>query len=148
VSDTVYCEHKYITQPTVTPDNAIVQALLDLTKASKSKQNIKRTSQFDAIEHLQAAFLPKNKLIPKHFIPEKKQTPAQAPRVDAPDQRVEVPPPRVRFSDDIQSPVIYNTDPRAPMDQSWANKWVPTPMVVRNIPASLILASSPTERLP
>ena len=41
ISDTVFFKHKYITQPTVTPEDTIVKALDDLTHPLKGRRNIK-----------------------------------------------------------------------------------------------------------
>jgi hypothetical protein len=37
VSDTVFFKKKYITQPTITPEDTIIKALNDLTQALKGK---------------------------------------------------------------------------------------------------------------
>jgi hypothetical protein len=39
VSDTVLFKHKYITQPTLTPEDTIVKALNDLTHTLKARRN-------------------------------------------------------------------------------------------------------------
>jgi hypothetical protein len=39
MSDTVYFKSKYITQPTLTPADVIIKALIDLMQALKGKSN-------------------------------------------------------------------------------------------------------------
>ena len=53
LSDTVYFKHKYITQPTITPANAIVKAFQDLMATLKGTANLKGNQNMDAIAQLQ-----------------------------------------------------------------------------------------------
>jgi hypothetical protein len=48
ISDTVHFKHKYITEPTLTPEDTIVKALNDLTQALKERRNKKGTEEMDA----------------------------------------------------------------------------------------------------
>ena len=138
VSDTVFFKHKYITQPTMTPADAIVKALQNLAHAIKGEQNSKGEAQFCALERLQAAFLPGNNLVPEQFIPEHKQPmDAPAPRVETP---LEVPAPRVkpapRVTFVMTMPKVISFNPSTV--KLWAivlagaptTKVIPTPLIV------------------
>ena len=50
ISDTVFFKHKYITQPTVMPEDTIVKALDDLMQALKGRRNVKGKAQMDALK--------------------------------------------------------------------------------------------------
>jgi hypothetical protein len=52
VSDTVHFKHKYIMQPTLTPEDMIVKALNDLTQALKERKNKKGTEQIEALQKI------------------------------------------------------------------------------------------------
>jgi hypothetical protein len=52
VSDTVRFKHKYITQPTLMPEDTIVKALNDLTQALKERKNQKGTEQIEALQKI------------------------------------------------------------------------------------------------
>jgi hypothetical protein len=52
ISDTVWFKHKYITQPTITPANMIVEALTDLTQAFKGKTNLEGLDQIESLKRL------------------------------------------------------------------------------------------------
>ena len=112
VSDTVFFKHKYITQPTVTPADAIVKALQNLARAIKGEQNSKGEAQFCALEQLQAVFLPGNTLVPEQFIPKCKQpmdvpAPTVETPLEVPAPRVE-PAPRVTFAMMTPKVISYN----------------------------------------
>ncbi len=49
VSDTVHFKHKYITQPTLTPEDTIVKAIDDLMHALKESRNTKGISKIKAL---------------------------------------------------------------------------------------------------
>ncbi len=53
VSDTVFFNTKFITQPTLTPADMITKALNDLTQALKGKRNHKGLEQLDALKRLE-----------------------------------------------------------------------------------------------
>ncbi len=53
VSDTVFFKMKYITQPTITPADAIIKALNNLTQALKVKSNAKGLEQLKALKKLE-----------------------------------------------------------------------------------------------
>jgi hypothetical protein len=52
VSDTVHFKHKYIMQPTLTPEDTIVKALNDLTQALKERKNKKGTERIEALQKI------------------------------------------------------------------------------------------------
>mgnify|MGYP006160256745 CR=1 FL=1 len=56
--DTVFFKHKYITQPTVTPADAIVKAFHDLMATLKGTTNLKGQQNMDAITQLQRTLSP------------------------------------------------------------------------------------------
>ncbi len=56
VSDTVHFKHKYITQPTLTPEDTIVKALHDLTQALKLRRNMKGNEQTKALQKIDEIF--------------------------------------------------------------------------------------------
>jgi len=58
LSDTVYVKQKYITQPTVTPADAIVKAFHDLMATLKGITNLKGQQNMDAVAKLQCTFTP------------------------------------------------------------------------------------------
>jgi hypothetical protein len=53
VSDTVFFKTKYITQPTMTPEDAIIKALNNLTQALQGKSNAKGLEQIKALKKLE-----------------------------------------------------------------------------------------------
>jgi hypothetical protein len=48
----VHFKHKYITQPTLMPEDTIVKALNDLTNALKQKRNYKRIVEYEAWQRI------------------------------------------------------------------------------------------------
>ena len=52
ISDTVHFKHKYITEPTLTPEDTIVKALNDLTLALKERRNKKGIEELDALQRI------------------------------------------------------------------------------------------------
>ena len=50
ITDTVFFKHKYITQPTVTPADAIVKAYHDLTAAINGIKNTKSDAHLEALQ--------------------------------------------------------------------------------------------------
>jgi hypothetical protein len=50
ITDTVNFKHKYITEPTLTPENTIVKALNDLTLALKERRNKKGIEEMDTLQ--------------------------------------------------------------------------------------------------
>ena len=60
ITDTVFFKHKYITQPTVTPADAIVKAYQDLTLALKGIKNSKGAAHMDILEKIEQALKPQH----------------------------------------------------------------------------------------
>ncbi len=56
VSDTVHFKHKYITQPTLTPEDTIVKAIDDLTHTLKESRNTKGILQIKALLKMNELF--------------------------------------------------------------------------------------------
>jgi hypothetical protein len=52
VSDTVHFKHKYIPEPTLTPEDTIVKALNDLTQALKEWRNKKGIEEMDTLQQI------------------------------------------------------------------------------------------------
>jgi hypothetical protein len=52
VSDTVHFKHKYITQPTLTPEDTIAKALNNVTCALKDWRNKKGTEEIEALQKI------------------------------------------------------------------------------------------------
>jgi hypothetical protein len=52
LADTVFFKHKYITQPTITPADAIVNAFNKLRQAIQGIQHSKEDAQYEAIERI------------------------------------------------------------------------------------------------
>ena len=102
LADTVFFKHKYITQPTVTPADAIVNALTKLQDAIKGIQHSKNDAHFEALRRLEQTLQPQN----KQTIKTGEQV--KLPRVE---QQIELTQqiPRVRFDD--SPPTIHNPAP-------------------------------------
>jgi hypothetical protein len=70
VSDTVYFKHKYLTQPTVTQADAIVQAYHDLIHAIKGTAKSNHKVHIDAIQKMQEVMEPQyNQTIESPHVP-------------------------------------------------------------------------------
>ncbi len=52
LADTVFFKHKYITQPTITPVDAIVNAYIKLQQAIQGLQHSKDDAHFEALERI------------------------------------------------------------------------------------------------
>ena len=102
LADTVFFKHKYITQPTVTPADAIVNALTKLQDAIRGIQHSKNDAHFDALRRLEQTLQPQNKQIIKTG------EQVKLPRVE---QQIELTQqiPRVRFDD--SPPTVHNPAP-------------------------------------
>jgi hypothetical protein len=59
ITDTIFFKHKYITQPTVTPADAIVKAYQDLTFALQGLKNHKGNAHMEALARVQDALKPR-----------------------------------------------------------------------------------------
>ena len=62
VSGTVYFKHKYLTQPTVTPADAIVQAYRDLIQAINGTANSKNKMHMEAQQRMQDVLAQQHKV--------------------------------------------------------------------------------------
>jgi len=56
VTDTIFFKHKYLTHPTITPEDAIIRAAEDLKQALRGKLSTRGNQRFEAIEQLRAIF--------------------------------------------------------------------------------------------
>ena len=76
LADTVFFKHKYITQPTVTPADAIVNAYTKLTQAIRGIREPDAGVHIEALERMQALFTPSDNQ------PDKSSTPLPPPKAD------------------------------------------------------------------
>ncbi len=99
----VFFKHKYITQPTVTPADAIVNTITKLWNAIQGIQHSKDDAHFEALRRLESTLQPPD----KQFIKPNEQVPI--PRVE---KHIELtqPIPRVRFND--SPPTVHDPPPR------------------------------------
>ena len=66
ITDTVFFKHKYITQPTVTPEDAVVNAYQNLENAIKGINSAQKAAQLEALERIEDMLKPGNsKAIPE-----------------------------------------------------------------------------------
>ena len=96
VSGTVYFKHKYITQPTLTPEDVIIKALQDLKHAIKGTNNHKGNENLKALEQMDEIF----KQEPEKQLQEKEK--------------------QVQFENDKPEVVTYEGDPRVPLKEGAA----------------------------
>jgi len=91
----VFFKHKYITLPTVTPADAIVQAYQNLAKAIQGTGNTANSSHLEAIQQIEDALEPCHQhAIEQHAAVEPKLNPLPQEPTSEP---AFVPQPRVRF---------------------------------------------------
>ena len=76
LADTVFFKHKYITQPTVTPADAIVNAYTKLTQAIRGIREPDAGVHIEALERMQALFTPSDNQ------PDTSSTPLPPPKAD------------------------------------------------------------------
>ncbi len=100
----MFFKHKYITQPTVTPADAIVNALTKLQDAIQGIQHLKNDAHFEALRRLEQTLQPKNKQIIK--MEEQVKLPRVEQQIELTTQQV----PRVRF--DESPPTVHDPPPR------------------------------------
>jgi hypothetical protein len=75
ITDTVFFKHKYITQPTVTPADSIVNAYHKLAQALQGIQHSKDDAHIEALKRLEDTLNPRyNQVIEKYQV--------QRPRVE------------------------------------------------------------------
>ena len=104
LADTVFFKHKYITQPTVTPADAIVNALTKLQDAIQGIQHSKNDAHFEALRRLEQTLQPQNKQIIKT------EGQVKLPRVEQQIKLTTQQVPRVRF--DESPPTVHDPPPR------------------------------------
>ncbi len=121
LADTVFFKHKYITQPTVTPADAIVNALTKLQDAIQGIQHSKNDAHFEALRRLEQTLQPQNKQIIKT------EGQVKLPRVEQQIKLTTQQVPRVRF--DESQPTVHDPPPRLIVTSPQ------TPIVERNIVA-------------
>jgi len=119
ISDTVHFKHKYITEPTLTPEDTIVKALNDLTHALKERRNKKGIEELDALQRI-------NDLL--NNIPTTATTTTNSIR-------------RVTFDELAKPP--QKTQPAAPR----VDNVVPTPRVVETLPTPRVVNETQTPRV-
>lgn len=56
ISNMAFFEHRYITQPTLTPDDFVVQAFVDIYQTLEKKKNRSIKDQAHALQKLDAVF--------------------------------------------------------------------------------------------
>ena len=101
MADTVFFKHKYITQPTVTPADAIVNAYNKLRQAIQGIQHSKDDAQIEALERIEQT------LQPTHNKSSNKAERVKSPRVQS---ELTQEAPRVRF--DNRPPSTQESPPR------------------------------------
>jgi hypothetical protein len=82
-SDTVFFKHKYITQPTVTPADAIVKAYQDLMHTIQGITNVKGSAHLEALQRIETTLAPPTHSVtqPLHVASNRKPVSQQRPRV-------------------------------------------------------------------
>jgi hypothetical protein len=101
LTDTVFFKHKYITQPTVTKADAIVNAYRKLTEAINGIQVSQDDAHMEALQRIQET------LKPGHQMPVQKfgvLTPRVEQNQTTNDTLTSEPPPRVQFDAAVDSP--------------------------------------------
>jgi len=121
LADTVFFKHNFITQPTITPVDAIVNAYNKLRQAIQGLQHSKDDAHFEALERIENVMQPTS----KHAI--KPAEHAKLPRVEQVKLTQHVP----RVSFDTTPPTDSNPQARLivslPTGQSIQQK--PTPIL-------------------
>jgi hypothetical protein len=108
LSDTVYFKHKYITQPTITTADRIVNAYHELTRAIEGFPNSKGGANMEALQCLHEALSPGNSRIVPH-------TPAPQFQSESEQATPHQHRPMVQFSEIPLQLTLYDSDPRVPM---------------------------------
>jgi hypothetical protein len=132
LSDTVFFEHHYITQPTITPADAIVNAYNKLRQTLQGIQHSKEDGQMEALERIQQSLQPASN---GH---------TTSPRVEAElTQQV----PGVRF--DEAPPKVQEPEPRLIVE--WPKKQIvqpPVPKVAKEKPKPMLKPSKYIDESP
>ena len=119
LADTVFFKHKHITQPTVTPADAIVNAFTKLRDAILGIQRSRDDAHFDALQRLESTLQPPNKQV-------------TIPRVDKEKEiALTQPIPRVRIN---EIPTTINDTPPRLIVASPAKQNVTTNTVAKPTP--------------
>ncbi len=103
LADTVFFKHKYITQPTVMPADAIVNAITKLRHTIAGIQHSKDDAHFEALQRLESTLQP----LDRQFIKPSKQV-----KIPRGEKHIELtqPVPRVLFDD--SPPTVQDPPPR------------------------------------
>ena len=123
ITDTVFFKHKYITQPTITPADAIVKAYHDLTAAINGIKNNKSNAHLEALNRIQATLTPGNKMTmdvsgnsrPRVERPAQQReefTDRQSPRVHFQEQLIEPKPIRMIVASPKETIVASSPSPQ------------------------------------
>ena len=105
LADIVFFKHKYITQPTVMPADAIVHAYHKLIQALQGIQNLRDNIHIKALERI------KSRLMPSNNPPVKEHKQVTLPRVEQQDKNeLTDTVPRVRFEE--KEPVANKPPPQ------------------------------------
>ena len=121
ISDIVHFKHKYITQPTLMPEDTIVKALNDLTNALKQKRNNKGIVEYEALQRIDK--------IPNNIPAAEQQVPSMTSK-------------QVTFDKIAKHPR------EIPSPNELTNNQHPTPRVPNKIPTPRVKSSLPTSPKP
>ena len=117
ISDTVVFQHRYITNPTITPEDKVVKALGDVKQALMKEKNLQGQDQMDALQRIDAILKPTSQK--RVTFQDDEQQPRVAdtqPRVAVTEQqrRVNVSPPKPTQAQQVATAVVdkpLNTGP-------------------------------------
>jgi hypothetical protein len=103
-SDTVFFKHKYITQPTVTPADAIVKAYQDLIYAIQGITNIRGSTHLEALQRIETTLSPPTQLATQLLpvVSNRKPVSQQRPRV----QNLPTVPPNISNTHNAEPPRV------------------------------------------
>ena len=147
VTDTVFFKHKYITQPAITPADAIIKAYNDLRAVLQGMQNTNDSRQMRTLEQIQEQLSPGNKLQIEQ------QIQRRFPRVEntrqiVPTSQPEPPLPRVRFQEpkDVEGPPTRMIV-ASPREQVVASPSQPQPKPILRAPTLTVQEDSIAARI-
>ena len=117
ISDTVVFQHRYITNPTITPEDKVVKALGNVKQALMKEKNLQGQDQMDALQRIDAILKPTSQK--RVTFQDDEQQPRVAdtqPRVAVTEQqrRVNVSPPKPTQAQRVATAVVdkpLNTGP-------------------------------------
>ena len=101
ISERVFFRHKYITQPTLTPEDVIIKALQNLNHAIKGTNNYKGDKNMEALVKMNEVF-------------------KQEEETDANEQQERAK--RVQFANEQSKVLNYSPDPRVPIGRAASKK--------------------------